>query len=162
VGYWAWELPKVPAEWRFGVPFVHEIWVPSRFTADAIASIAGDIQVRVVPHPVASRAALATEARRPRERPFTALVVFNMGSGFTRKNPLAAVEVFRRAFDSDPECQLILKVVNAESYPEGRKALGAAIASLPNARIDDGGSGARSVDELYASADAVLSLHRSE
>ena len=36
IGYWAWELPAVPPDWRVGLPFVHEIWVPSPFTADAL------------------------------------------------------------------------------------------------------------------------------
>jgi glycosyltransferase involved in cell wall biosynthesis len=162
IGYWAWELPKVPPEWRFGVPFVHEIWVPSRFTASAIGAIAGEVPVRVIPHPVAVRNVRAAEAHRPRRGPFTALVVFNMASGFSRKNPLAAIEAFKRAFGNDPACQLVVRVVNADLYPAGHKALAAAVASLTNAQISDGKAGATSVDELYASADVVLSLHRSE
>lgn len=47
VGYWAWELPGVPANWRRGADFVHEIWVPSQFVADAVRPIAGDRPVRV-------------------------------------------------------------------------------------------------------------------
>ena len=35
IGYWAWELPTVPDTWRAGLPFVHEIWGLSSFTADA-------------------------------------------------------------------------------------------------------------------------------
>ena len=31
-----WELPSVPPDWHAGSQFVHEIWVPSRFTAAAI------------------------------------------------------------------------------------------------------------------------------
>ena len=162
IGYWAWELPGVPPEWRFGVPLVHEIWVPSRFTASAIAPIAAEVPVRVVPHPVAVRGVPATKAHRPREGPFTALVIFNMASGFARKNPLAAIEAFKQAFDSDPTCQLIVRVVNADLYPQGHKALAAAVGSLTNAQISYGNSGATSVDELYASADVIISLHRSE
>ena len=162
IGYWAWELPGVPPEWRFGVPLVHEIWVPSRFTASAIAPIAAEVPVRVVPHPVAVRGVPATKAHRPREGPFTALVIFNMASGFTRKNPLGAIEAFKQAFDKDPTCQLIVRVVNADLYPEGHEALVEAVASLPNVQINDGNSGGTSVNELYASADVVLSLHRSE
>ena len=164
IGYWAWELPKVPPEWRRGVPFVHEIWVPSRFTASAMEPIAQGTPVRVVPHPVAARCrAAALEPRaKHKSKPFTALVVFNMASGFTRKNPLAAIEAFRQAFDKDPTCQLIVRVVNADLYPEGHKALVGAVASLPNARINDGNLDGTSVDELYACSDVVLSLHRSE
>jgi hypothetical protein len=53
VGYWAWELPALPADWRHGIRFVHEVWVPSRFVAQAISSMSFGRPVRVVPHPVA-------------------------------------------------------------------------------------------------------------
>ncbi|HTQ84467.1 MAG TPA: hypothetical protein VMI47_14505, partial [Pseudolabrys sp.] len=41
IGYWAWELPKLPPLWARGFRFVHEIWVPSTFTRDAIAGATG-------------------------------------------------------------------------------------------------------------------------
>ena len=47
IGYWAWELPAAPRDWRIGVPFTHEIWVPSAFTASAIKPIAEGRPVRV-------------------------------------------------------------------------------------------------------------------
>ena len=39
IGYWAWELPIIPKTWTYARRYVHEIWVPSRFTADAIAPL---------------------------------------------------------------------------------------------------------------------------
>ncbi len=53
IGYWAWELPSVSADWRIGARFVHEAWVPSRFTATALETLLPG-RVRVVPHPVAA------------------------------------------------------------------------------------------------------------
>jgi glycosyltransferase involved in cell wall biosynthesis len=161
IGYWAWELPSVPAEWRLGVPFVHEIWVPSRFTARAIEGIAGEIPVRVIPHPVAARGVPVARPCRRGGR-FTGLLAFNMASSFTRKNPLAAINAFKEAFDRDPTCQLIVRVVNPNSYPEGYKVLMEAVASLGNVRISEADTDRASIDDLYASADFVISLHRSE
>ena len=162
VGYWAWELPAVPPEWCFGLPFVHEVWVPSRFTADAIAAVAGEVPIRVVPHPVAARQIAKVRTGRSEQGRFTALVVFNMASGFTRKNPVAAIRAFRQAFDDDPSCRLIVRVVNANLYPEGFRLLTAAAASQSNIVISHAEFTETSVDDLYASADVVLSLHRSE
>ncbi len=34
VGYWYWELPVAPPDWRLGASFVHNVWAPSQFTAD--------------------------------------------------------------------------------------------------------------------------------
>ena len=49
VGMWNWELPVVPASWRVGFRFVHEVWVTSRFTAAAMAAVApAGMAVRVV------------------------------------------------------------------------------------------------------------------
>ena len=31
IGYWAWELPRIPCGWLRGMRFVHEILVPSTF-----------------------------------------------------------------------------------------------------------------------------------
>lgn len=53
VGCWAWELPTVPPDWKYGLPFVHEIWTPSTFTANAIKPIAGTRPVPVIPYSVA-------------------------------------------------------------------------------------------------------------
>src|SRR5262249_34999047 len=36
VGYWAWELPAVVPDWRAGAKSVNDVWVPSRFTAEAV------------------------------------------------------------------------------------------------------------------------------
>jgi glycosyltransferase involved in cell wall biosynthesis len=162
IGYWAWELPGVPAEWKWGLPFVHEIWVPSRFTANAIAPIVGETPVHVVPHPVAVRGVASSRTNRPRQEPFTALVAFNMASSFARKNPMAAIKAFKQAFDNNPNCQLAIRILNADLYPEGYAALSEAVAALTNVQISEAKSGEASLDELYASADVVISLHRSE
>jgi glycosyltransferase involved in cell wall biosynthesis len=162
IGYWAWELPKVPPEWRSGWPFIHEIWVPSQFTADALAKISRLAPITVMPHPVVARTRPTLSGKCRRERRFTALVIFNMASGFSRKNPMAAVEAFRRAFGNDPTCRLIVRVVNGTCYEEGYQRLKAAIGSLGNATLSDADSVGPSTNDLYASADVVVSLHRSE
>jgi hypothetical protein len=117
VGYWAWELPTVPPDWRVGLRFVHEVWVPSRFTADALDKLVPG-GVRVVPHPLA----LAPPTAEPDRAGFglppdtvTVLVSFNMASSFERKNPLAAIAAFRAAFGDRDDRLLVIKV----GYPGG-------------------------------------------
>ena len=36
IGTWAWELERVPPDWRRGLRFVHQAWAPSQFTAEAV------------------------------------------------------------------------------------------------------------------------------
>src|SRR5664279_6555379 len=51
IGYWAWELPRLPDTWHRSFRYLHEIWVPSTFTRDAVVA-ATDKPVHVVPHPL--------------------------------------------------------------------------------------------------------------
>src|SRR5262245_15109794 len=53
IGYWAYELPRVPALWVRASEAFHEIWVPSRFVADAMKASGIAKPVHVMPHPVA-------------------------------------------------------------------------------------------------------------
>ncbi|MEW6640320.1 MAG: glycosyltransferase family 4 protein [Pseudomonadota bacterium] len=162
IGYWAWELPNVPSDWRHGIPFVHEIWVPSAFTADAVRPMAGGRPVRVIPHPVAVQGASAA-LRLPRpDRPFTVLLVFNMASSFARKNPLASIRAFRRAFGDDPSCRLIVKTVNGREFPDGIRSITDAIGAARNIAVVDRAMTADEIAALYDDSDAVISLHRSE
>jgi glycosyltransferase involved in cell wall biosynthesis len=164
VGYWAWELPTVPPDWRVGLRFVHEVWVPSRFTADALDKLVPG-GVRVVPHPLA----LAPPTAEPDRAGFglppdtvTVLVSFNMASSFERKNPLAAIAAFRAAFGDRDDRLLVIKVGYPEHFPADLARLSAAIGGSRNIRLDAGTLSPRRSQSLTASADIVLSLHRSE
>jgi glycosyltransferase involved in cell wall biosynthesis len=162
VGYWAWELPDVPPDWRHGIPFVHEIWVPSQFTARAVTPIANGRPVHVVPHPIAVNT-IGHGAPKPAARvPYTALTIFDMASSLARKNPSAAIEAFRKAFGSDPTTRLIVKASNLSSFPEGRRLIESAVNSASNVVLIDKILSDAERGALYDQADAVMSLHRSE
>jgi glycosyltransferase involved in cell wall biosynthesis len=162
VGYWAWELPRVPEEWSRGIPFVHEIWVPSRFVADAVQPIALGRAVRVLPHPVALRPLKASRQRPSRDDVFRVLSVFNVASGFARKNPLASVRAFRAAFRNDESAHLTLKVSNLATFKEGARALAEAVEGCSNISVLDEVVDPLELETLYLEADVLMSLHRSE
>jgi glycosyltransferase involved in cell wall biosynthesis len=169
IGYWAWELPVVPPDWRKGVRMVHEVWVPSRFVADAIAAILpcdGSIPLRVIPH------ALAATPPRPSSRsrvffgiPRDAVVVltsFNFESSFARKNPLGAIAAFRRAFGDRRDRVLVLKILYKSADPAALAQLHEAMGGVSNIMIEDRKLSREDNLALIAAADIVLSLHRSE
>jgi len=162
VGYWAWELARIPERWLPALAEVDEIWTPSRFVAAAV-SVATSKPVRVVPHPVAlGRVGTKRRADFGFEGRFVALAVFSFASSAPRKNPVASVEAFRRAFGDDPSRLLVLKVSDAGDHPEDMAELEAAIGGAQNIRIEERRLGERDRLDLIASADVLLSLHRSE
>ena len=162
VGYWAWELEVIPPEWKVGIPLVHEVWVPSRFVATAVAARVKDVPIRVLPHAVAHTLAPEVEQIRKASRQFTALVIFNMGSSMERKNPAAAIAAFRMAFGDQPDNRMIVKVMNSSLFPEGARRLRAAVADAQNVTLIDHTLSRSEVSQLYAQASCLVSLHRSE
>lgn len=163
IGYWAWELPQLPPAWRGAVPFVHEVWVPSTFTAGAVRA-AIDRPVCVVPHPLPTIAP-TPDMRARLGLPADALValnVFHLGSAFSRKNPIAAVRAFRQAFGDAPNRLLAIKLVDNGAVPSALRALRDAIGGADNIRIIDGMLSAQDMAGLIAASDIVISLHRSE
>jgi glycosyltransferase involved in cell wall biosynthesis len=154
IGYWAWELPVPPPEWRRFTHLVSELWTPSRFASDSLRAIfAGPI--RVVPHQVTAR---PPRVREP-DRPFTVLVMADSRSSFTRKNPLAAVEAFRRAFGNSSSARLILKLNGRVGEVEDlRSSVGdTGNITMIAEFLDD-----EALTRLLRSADVLLSLHRAE
>ncbi len=169
IGYWAWELPTMPAVWRAGLPFVHEIWTLSRFSADAIATLlppGSPIALRVVPP------AIGLAPPRPSGRTradfdlppdaLITLVSFSLASSFARKNPLAAIAAHSRAFGDRPDRILLLKVTHTAQHESDFAALRDAAAGLGNVRFETRMWDDADRHALTACADIVLSLHRSE
>jgi len=163
IGYFAWELPDLPDDWIAALDHVHEIWAPSCFTADAFRRHTYR-PVHVVPHPVpVSDFEAGVHAHRAPHRPFTVLTPFNMASGFTRKNPVAAVRAFKSAFGgSGDDARLILKTHHVSAYAAGCRELAVAIDGDPRISVLDRTMDRAELDKLVSSSDAVMLLHRSE
>jgi glycosyltransferase involved in cell wall biosynthesis len=89
------------------------------------------------------------------------LNVFHLGSAFSRKNPLAAIAAFRRAFGDDPSRVLAIKLID-NGLHQARRELDAAIAGAGNIRIIEGMLPEADMAGLMAASDIVISLHRSE
>lgn len=162
IGYWAWELPKLTPIWQPGFGFVHEIWVPSRFTRDAVAA-ATKLPVHVVPHPLPPMP-MTPSMRAKLGLPQDALIVlnvFHLGSGFVRKNPIAAIKAFRRAFGDAANRVMAIKLVD-NGASQARQELEAAIAGAGNIRLIEGMLPQADMAGLMDAADIVISLHRSE
>lgn len=162
IGSWAWELPRVPDEWRYGIPFVHEIWVPSSFVSNAILPIAIDRPVRVMFHPVALCQGETASDSPSRQAVFRVLTIFNVASSFARKNPIAAIKAFRSAFGDDPNARLTIKISNASSFKDVSQVMDEAIHGSSNITILNSTVDGPELERLYLDADVFISLHRAE
>jgi glycosyltransferase involved in cell wall biosynthesis len=164
IGYWFWELPLAPPDWRLGTRFVHEVWAPSTFTGDAVAPLMPG-RVRVVPLPLAAAvpepSALDRAAFGLPDDAVVVLVSFNLASSMVRKNPLGAIAAFRAAFGDRRDRILLLKVGNPAHFPGDFAAIAAA-ADAPNIRLETRTLPTADLYALTAACDIVLSLHRSE
>jgi len=164
IAYWSWELPQLPDEWRMALPFFHEVWVPSRFTAQAVAPLLGATP-RVVTHPLVAAEPMQSGKppwRRPSGCSFAVLTMFDMASSFSRKNPIGAVLAFRKAFDGIAGCRMVIKLSNGEAFAEGEKALRTTIGDCENIDIICDTITRGELTALYAQCDAVISMHRAE
>lgn len=169
IGYWAWELEVLPKDWEVGFQFVHEIWVPSQFVANAIKPWAEKKQkiVRVIPHPIADRIAHPVQnidraSLGLPENKIIILVSFNLSSSFVRKNPLGAILAFLKACEHDRNVCLVLKITYSEYYHEDMAKIMSAIQGHDNIIVNTNLLSAAENQALFYYADIVLSLHRSE
>lgn len=160
IGYWAWELPEMPASWLRRTKMCHEVWVPSRFVQSSMEHAAA--KARIIP-PYIHHPRVTGEVDR--ERPdgaFTAAVIFDMNSSFSRKNPLASIRAFCQAFDETDNAELIIKMQNGHTRPELMRVLREETLGRRDIRIVDEIWSAGQMQNLISGADVVLSLHRSE
>jgi glycosyltransferase involved in cell wall biosynthesis len=168
IGFWVWELDKVPDAWSIGRGWVHEIWTPSRFSATAMTAFG--VPVYVTPHPVMSAPQTATPSRTAargllglRDTTFVAINSFSLASSLTRKNPIGAMEAFSLAFPPDSDAVLLVRALEQDRYPGAWRILKDAAQSFgPRVRLMTDPGDRATLETLYAAADCYLSLHRSE
>ncbi|MFT4091249.1 MAG: glycosyltransferase family 4 protein [Asticcacaulis sp.] len=173
IGFWAWETPKAPDDWVWLAALFHEIWVPSRFVRDALATAFHSqnrselcLRLRVMPHPFPPKATATTPQRERfglKSGLCHTLTLFDSKSSAARKNPWAALEAWQKAFPepSDTAC-LTIKIQGLSDDPQTRSRLETMIGDRQDMRLFTERLSDADMDSFVASFDIVLSLHRSE
>lgn len=162
IGYWAWELEDFPERWIQAFTRYHEIWTPSAFCQDVLVR-RSPLPVVRIPH------CIVLEAPAPVDREtlglpasgFLFLCMFDMLSVMERKNPAGAIQAFRRAFEGDKRCHLVVKVNNAQKAPESLARL-RDLSAGANITIVDRIFSREEVVALLRHVDCLVSLHRAE
>jgi glycosyltransferase involved in cell wall biosynthesis len=165
IGYWAWELAKFPAEWASSFAFVDEIWAATRFAYEAIRPATTKpvlLMPSAVSLPVSEPGLKRADFGLPDDT-FVFYFGFDFRSYVSRKNPLAAVEAFRRAFPrQSAPVFLLIKTIGSSWKQEERKALCEAVRGDSRVVILDREFARPRATGLLALTDCFLSLHRSE
>ncbi len=155
-------MEEFPQRWQGSFDHVDEVWAASEFVADALRA-SSSVPVRTVRIPVTPvEPAAATRAELGMPEGFCFLYLFDYRSVFRRKNPLAAIEAFRRAFEPGAGASLVIKTIGSESAPREKAILVDAAARHPDVHLIDGVIEAPLKNAMLAACDCYVSLHRSE
>lgn len=163
VGYWFWELEKVPERIIRSSTLVEEVWAPTDFIARAFAGVL-ECPVKVIPFPIPNPAepSGAPPLERFGNRPIF-LTIFDFLSTESRKNPQGAIQAFMEAFDESPDGPLLLvKSINGDKVPERFSRLRSRAEDRGDICFTDARWTAGQVSSALRDAVCLVSLHRSE
>ncbi|CAN5448007.1 glycosyltransferase family 4 protein [soil metagenome] len=162
IAYWAWELERIPAEWVQLLPLLDEIWSPTEFVTEAMRSRM-TVPIHTMPPGVelgplepVMKDSLGIAADE-----YVFLFMFDMYSEFRRKNPLAVIRAFRRAFPRGEKAALVIKLSRGHGDPAALEQLREAAEAHGVILIDEVVSRAKAYGFLEM-CDCFVSLHRSE
>jgi len=162
IATWYWELDAIPKEWASLAASVNEMWAPTKFIADTMRA-----RLTIPVYDMLPGVSLGPVERISRARigigadHYVFFFMFDMCSQFERKNPIAIIRAFRRAFSRKEKITLVIKVTRGETDP----------ASLDLLREVARTAGVTIIEELVSASEALgyidlcdcfISLHRSE
>jgi hypothetical protein len=164
VGWCVWELERIPEQWLEPLTILDEIWVPSEFVRRAFIQSGVSTPCRVVPpqldppatvSPDRARFGIASDA-------FVVLVAFSLRSGVVRKNPMAAVRAFLKAFPMETDVRLVLKITDVDIEGSAWTAFRRDVGDDPRFVLVTDFLTDLEMWSLFASIDVALSTHRAE
>lgn len=164
IACWFWELERFPDAWRSSLGLVDEFLVSSSYMRDLLRRET-DKPVLLAPLPLLPvvDSGLGRGDFGLHEDAFLFLCTFDFNSSFWRKNPLATVAAFRKAFqDTDANVQLLIKSTNGRGYPEALSQLLESASGDDRILLRDDLIEKCHMQALQRCADAYVSLHRAE
>jgi len=162
IGLWAWEVEDLPPAMAASERYLDEVWGISEFTAATLRRSVTK-PVRAFPLPVVVPAVRKrTRAELGMPEGFLFLFCFDHDSVFRRKNPIAVVDAFRRAFGDRSDVVLFVKTTNAGRHAAEAEALHAAARGRANVVIRDAYVANDDYFSMLDACDCYVSLHRSE
>jgi glycosyltransferase involved in cell wall biosynthesis len=164
IGAWPWELPVWPEKFAKICNFVDEIWAQSSYVEGAFKGL-GNIKIRRMPMLVSVERPNANVRKHfdiP-ENDFVFYSVLDGNSWISRKNPLASVKAFQKAFgNSSKGVSLVVKVMNIGQSGELWDEFATLAARDNRIIVINKILEKQDLINLISSCDCFISLHRSE
>lgn len=172
IGYWPWELSKWPNHWRMMLDLVHEVWVSTQHTYNALAPVCSK-PLKLMPMAVElgpiRKFASRHQARKHFKLPLKATLfcfAFDLKSSVDRKNPQACVDAFLAAFPADTystdDVGLVIKVHKPTQPDQNWLQLKQLAAHDNRIHIIESTLPRPELLALYGACDSFISLHRAE
>ncbi len=169
VGYWAWELDTIEGVSPVGHRHADQIWAMTSFMVKPFQHLPVRVEHVHVPLTEPSPSSRKRSEFAPladADNRFVFGVVLDHLSVTERKNPVAAVRAFRRAFPTAEAVgsgpMLVVKTINAHHAWESHERLLVEASGRDDIVIWDELLPIADHVALIASFDALVSLHRSE
>lgn len=167
-GFWAWETEILPATQVHAFEHVDVVVTASEHAARAVRTTARahgiTVPIVVCPIPIAMDLPVAAMTRHDLGIPDGPLVLFCFDhlSVMERKNPIAAIEAYRRAVPRAGAATLMIKTSNRDASPAEHARLLAAADGRDDILVVDGYFTPVYIRALMNAADVYLSMHRCE
>jgi len=132
IALWYWELDRFPAKWHGNFDYYDEIWAPTEFVRQSLAAVS-PVPVYKMTYPFHPDIAPAKPDRVGLGLPEDSrlfLCSFDFCSTVGRKNPMAVINAFRRAFSPADKATLVLKTINSQRDDKARAQVAEALKGL--------------------------------
>lgn len=162
IGYWLWELDTIPQDWLPAIDLVDEIWTPSEYISNNFRKVTDK---PVFTHSYCVTAPVLEKCDRAYfalpENKFLYLIMYDSNSTRARKNPMGAIDAYKRAFpEENPDVGLVIKINNSDK--EDVDILKDELSEYKNVYMITRTMEKEEVNSLIKSVDVFVSLHRAE
>lgn len=158
IAVWFWELEKIPDYFTQSMRAVDEVWCFSEFITQAFRPSAS-IPIVQMPFPYSppEKKQIALT-----QSPFIFFFAFDYLSDFERKNPLAILKAFQKAFPEKEPVRLIVKSRKGDLFPMLKEKLCKAATEDERIELLDAEMSKEDLLKLMSCAQVFVSLHRAE
>lgn len=165
IGQWFWELEEFPIQHLRSFNLVDELWAPTEFIANCLRSKApSNVPIHHMPLPLLKPEVDESFGREQIgiDNRFMFLFTFDFFSVAKRKNAIGVIDAYRRAFPTQGVTVLVIKTINGELRLNELEKLRWHARKRSDILIIDSYLMPEQVASLMSTADAYVSLHRSE